>query len=75
MLAVLAVAGLFMTANIPTLAAEHSTVDALSSWTASLPTDGATDMMMSHFALIAGKSPSVEIGRNLSATLVRNIKA
>ena len=46
MLAVLAVAGLFMTVNVPTLAAEHSTVDA-----------------------------SVEIGRNLSATLARNIKA
>ena len=46
MLAVLAVAGLFMTVNVRTLEAEHSTVDA-----------------------------SVEIGRSLSATLARNIKA
>jgi hypothetical protein len=46
MLAVLAVAGLFMTVNVRTLEAEYSTVDA-----------------------------SVEIGRSLSATLARNIKA
>jgi hypothetical protein len=46
MLAVLAVAGLFMTVNVRTLEAEPSAVDA-----------------------------SVEIGRNLSATLARNIKA